>query len=100
MFCVPGELHCPGGNCPGGQLSQGTIVLGGNCPGRGGNCPGGNCPGGNCPGGNCPGGNCPVSVKYVNKHFHFKLYSEENNGVEKFIVVIIMEWMFVLFNHK
>ena len=33
-------------------------------------------------------------VKYANKHFHFKLYSEENNGVEKFIVVIIMECWF------
>ena len=37
-------------------------------------------------------------MKYVNKQVHFKLYSEENNGVEKFIVVIIMEWMLVLFN--
>ena len=36
-------------------------------------------------------------MKYVNKHVHFKLYSEENNRVEKFIVVIIMEWMLVSF---
>ena len=39
-------------------------------------------------------------MKYVNKHVHLKLYSEENNGVEKFIVVNLMEWMLVLFKYS